>query len=388
MFLRIFSVVLTMLIVGSCLYAQTAAPVNPSGPTPPQGMRGTPVNLPDISVVGVLSGYVSDDKSDGERNQFVVDEIETAFQGYIYPEMRADVFLALHRHEGEVEAEICEAKVGFLNLAPGVAGEVGKIHVNFGKLNKVHTHTRPVIDQPTVLTNFFGEHGLIGQGGTLSYLLPVPFFLQIEGGAWRADPHHHHTEYETVEVPDGSGGTVEVLKEKAHEDTEYSFGDEFYTARAKTSFALLSKSEIEIGSSFAHGKGAHFEEHKDVATVVGADLTFRLWPDAYRRWTFQNEWLRLKRRGPVGTLTRDGFYSFLSYRLNKHVDFGGRWDYAENAFPTKIIERAISGILSYHLTETSALRVQYKRRRGVGETINEGWTQLVFGLGPHSHELD
>jgi hypothetical protein len=385
---RIFSVFITMFVLSSYLYAQTGASTDPSGGTPPQGMRGTPVNLPDISVVGVLNGYVSDDKSDSERNQFVVDEIETAFQGYIYPEMRADVFLALHRHDGEYEAEICEAKVGFLNLAPGVAGEVGKIHVNFGKMNKVHTHTRPMIDQPTVLTNFFGDHGLVGQGGTLSYLLPVPFYFQMEGGAWRADPHHHHTEYETVEVPDGNGGTVEVLKEAAHDDTEFSFGEEFYTARAKTSFAPVRKSEIEIGSSFAHGKGAHYAEHKDIATVYGADLTLKLWPDSYRRWTFQNEWLRLRREVPVGTLTRDGFYSFLSYRFNKYVDLGGRWDYAENAFPTEVIERSISGILSYHLTETSALRVQYKRRRVEGETINEGWTQLVFGIGPHSHELE
>ena len=65
-----------------------------------------------------------------------------------------------------------------------LSGEIGKIHVNFGRLNRIHTHHRPMVDQPPAITNFLGEHGLVGQGGTLVYLLPLPVFVQIEGGAW------------------------------------------------------------------------------------------------------------------------------------------------------------------------------------------------------------
>lgn len=91
---------------------------------------------------------------------------------------------------------------------------------------------------------------------------------------------------------------------------------------------------------------------------------------------------------PPGILHREGFYSYLGYRFNKYFSLGGRWDYAENAFPDLQIERAISGIVSFCFTETSALRFQYKRRRIENKTVNEGWTQIVFGMGPHSHELE
>jgi len=90
----------------------------------------------------------------------------------------------------------------------------------------------------------------------------------------------------------------------------------------------------------------------------------------------------------VGTLNRDGFYSFLNYRTDKYWDFGARFDYAENAWPVISYERALSGIITHHLTETSYWRLQYKHRNLDGKTINEGWLQVSFGIGPHSHELE
>ena len=352
---------------------------------PPQGMRGAPVNLPDISVIGVLNGHVTDDKSDPARNRLEFDEVETAFQGYIYPEMRADVFLAIHNHDGEYETEICEAKASFLKLLNGLSAEAGKIHVNFGKLNKIHTHHRSMADQPRALTNFFGGHGLVGQGGVLQYLLPLPFFAQLEGGAWRMAGHHHHSD-ETAEVSDINNNTVNAVIQT--ESGDFSLADEVYTGRLRTSFAPSAKSELELGASIAKGRGAHYTHHKDKAVVAGADLTFRSWPSAYGRWVFQNEWLYLTREVPAGKLYRHGFYSWLNCRFSKYWDIGGRFDYADGALPVNSIERALSGILSYHLTETSCARFQYKNRKAAGKKINEGWVQFAFGIGPHSHELE
>ena len=126
----------------------------------------------------------------------------------------------------------------------------------------------------------------------------------------------------------------------------------------------------------------------DNTEVIGVDLTFRAWPTAWKKWTFQNEWFQLKREVPVGTLNRNGWYSFLNYRMDKYLDFGIRYDYAENAMPVEIVEKAVSLIANYHLTETSALSAQLKRRDVDDEEINEAWIQLTFGIGPHSHELE
>jgi hypothetical protein len=352
---------------------------------PPPGLRGRSLNLPDISVVGVLNGHLSDDKTDSTRDKFEFDEVEVAFQGFIYPKLRADVFLAIHKEGTKYEAEICEAKASYLGVVDGLTAEAGKIHINFGKLNKVHTHQRPMADQPKALTDFFGEHSLTGQGGTLSYLPPLPFYLQAEAGVWQA-PAHEHEASGKAEVANLSGNTVEAAVYT--ESTDFSLSGPLYTGRLKTSLALTSKSELEFGASLAGGHGSHYKEHLDRAIVSGLDLTFRAWTGPESRWTFQNEWFRLSRKVPDGNLERDGFYSFLNYRLDKQIDLGGRFDYSEGAMPAKSIERAFAAIASYHFLETNAVRLQYKVRGMEAKTAHEGWLQFVFGLGPHTHELE
>ncbi len=363
-----------------------AAAAEESAGTPPQGMRGTALNLPDVSALANITGYVSDDKSDTGRNELGVNEVETAFQGYIYPEMRADLILAIHKHDGEYESEICEAKASFLRLADGLSAEMGKIHVDFGRVNKLHTHHLPMVDKPQVLVNFFGDHELAGQGAAVKYLLPfLPFYTQVQAGAWTMAAHEHA--YSSADVLDITGSTVSAVT-TSDEHSDFSPAGKTYTARLNSSFEVADKTELELGVSGLKGRGAHYEEHMDNVEVTGADLTLRLWPSAYKKFTFQNEWMHLKREVPVGTLRRDGFYSFLNYRADKYWDFGARFDYAEGALPSISYERSLSAIVTRHLTETSYWRVQYKHRNLDGENVNEGWLQVSFGIGPHSHELE
>ncbi|OGR52619.1 MAG: hypothetical protein A2049_05640 [Elusimicrobia bacterium GWA2_62_23] len=371
------------LVVGVCglAAAQEAG-------TPPQGMRGTPANLPDISLVGVIDGHTSSNKADDTRDKLEFNEVETAFQGYIYPEMKADVFLALHKHGTEYESEICEAKVSFLSLAEGLSAEVGKVNAEFGKMNKAHSHTRAMADQPAALTNFLGEHALNPQGAALKYLLPLPFYAQAQVGAWTAAAHEHHVEGDnTADVLDVDQSTVTVVL--APEETEdFSPAGKLYTARLNAAFPLADGAELELGVSGLKGKGSHWEHHQDNIKLAGADFTLKFWPSAYRRFTLQGEYLRLTRDVPVGKLKRDGLYVFGNYRFSKYWDLGARFDYAENAFPVITYERDYSLIATRRLTETTTLRAQYKHINLSGEKTDEGWLQLIFGLGPHSHEME
>jgi len=357
--------------------------------TPPQGMRGAALNLPDVSALANIVGHTSDDKGDADRNSLDLGEVETAFQGYIYPEMRADIILAIHKHDGAYESEICEAKASFLHVADGLSAEMGKIHLDFGRVNKLHTHHLPMVDKPQALTNFFGDHELAGQGATAKYILPfLPFYTQFQAGFWTMAGHEHGVSADYPEdVLNVNGSTVSVPS-LVHEDADFSPAGKTYTARLNSSFELADKTELELGVSGLKGRGAHYEEHRDNVVVTGADLTLRFWPTAYRRFTFQNEWMHLKRDVPVGKLNRDGFYSFLNYRADKYWDFGARFDYAENAWPEITYERALSAIVTRHLTETSYWRLQYKHRNLDGRNVNEGWLQVSFGIGPHSHELE
>ncbi|MBU0700300.1 hypothetical protein KKE26_03255 [bacterium] len=255
-------------------------------------------------------------------------------------------------------------------------------------VNKVHQHHRSYIDQPQVITNFFGDHGLVGEGGNLSYILPLPFFAQLDMGTWRIEGHHHEEEEEpeTTQVVDVNGGTVTVAIHEEHEHKEFGLRDEVYTSRLWLSFPLTDKSELEVGMSCAKGKGAHYQEHLDRAKVYGVDVTYNLWPSAHSRLIFQSEWLHLKREVPPGTLKRDGFYGLLNYKFNKYWDAGLRYDYAESACPPVNEsggESSTSIIITRSLTETTALRAQYKHNSH--EKKDEAYLQMCFGIGPHSH---
>jgi hypothetical protein len=335
--------------------------------TPLPGMRGIPKNLPDVSLVGDISAKLTADTSDFYRNRIAIREIEFALQGYLYPEMRADAFFAFHRHGEHIEAEICEGFVSFLNLPGGIGLIVGKKHVDFGKVNKLHQHHVPYADRPLVLTNFFGEHGLVGEGISLDYLLPLPVFLQLSFGAWRVASGVHHDEHE-------------------EEDNHFTLASDVYTARAWMSFPLGAAAELEIGGSGAAGQGAHHEEHRDEVRVIGIDATFKAWPSTYRRLLLQGELLQLTRELPDTELTRWGCYAFLGYRFTKYWDAGLRYDWTENAFPVLEETQRFSTMVTNHLTETTKVRFQYGC--GLDEQTHQAVIQLIFGIGPHSHPLE
>ncbi|MFC1583137.1 hypothetical protein ACFL4U_00500 [Candidatus Neomarinimicrobiota bacterium] len=323
--------------------------------------------MPDVSLVGDITAKVSDDRSDFYRNKILIRGIEFALQGYLYPEMRADAFFAFHRHGDHFEAEICEGYASFLNLLGEFSLIAGKKHVDFGKINKLHQHHVPYVDRPIVLTNFFGEHGLVGEGASLDYLLPLPFFLQLTIGGWSTENGTHDEEHPEEEV-------------------HFTIADRVYTSRAWASFSLGDYSELEIGGSGAIGQGPHHDEHKDEVRVVGFDLTFKYWPSAYRRLLLQGEALQLMRELPDERITRWGLYGFLGYRFTKYWDAGFRYDWAENALPEKELTQKLSACITNHLTETTKVRFQYGYC--LSSNIYEAVIQLIFGIGPHSHPLE
>lgn len=325
------------------------------------------MNLPDISVLGDFTAQTSTDENYPDRNELTIRSIELALQGYLYPQIRSDIFLAMHRHESEFEAEICEASVSFMRLfIDGLGLQAGKIHVDFGKLNKIHQHERPFVDQPLALTNFFGPHGLVGTGGVMNYLFPLPFFLRLEGGVFRVP----------VEAHDHADG---------EEPVEFGVAGNVYTARLWSGIGLGDKAELELGASGAMGNGSHYLEHKDEAIITGCDFTVRAWISAHQRLIFQNEFFYLNRQVPPGTLDRFGAYSYCRFQFSKYWDTGLRYDWTENAFPEKIISSLISVIGAYRFTETTRLRVQYGFYPDA--SLHSAALQLVFGIGPHTHPL-
>ena len=334
-------------------------------PTPLPGMKKQVMNLPDISFVGDVAGTYGDDIDESDRKKIILRETELALQGYLYPDIRADVFAALHRHsdDGEYKAELEEGYISFLKTpVEGLSLKAGKKLLDFGKLNPIHTHHWNFVDRPEVLKSYFGDHGVATQGVNFSYLVPLPFFLQADFGIWHVDSEHTH-----------SGDIL-------------GLADETYSTRLWSSFDLTQDQELEVGVSGVKSYGSHYAEHKDKVKVAGLDLTYRHIGKGYERLLFQNEFLFMDRDVPAGDLDRFGCYSLLNYRLDKYWDIGVRYDWMETPFPEEKEKTFISTILTRALTETTKLRLQYKYdMKNDDHTI---YLQTTFGIGPHAHPLE
>ncbi len=348
------------------LYAQQKTVKEEAYPTPLAGMGKRALDLPDISVIGDILGTYSEDKNDSGRNKVILREAEIALQGYLYPDIHADIIAALHRHtddeEEHYEAELEEGYISFLKTpVPGLSVKAGKKLLDFGKLNPLHPHHWNFVDRPEVLKSYLGDHGLAGQGVNFSYLLPTSFFLQCDLGGWYVDSEHTHSE--------------DIL----------GLSGETYSTRLWSSFEFLENQEFELGLSGVSGYGTHRSEHEDKVKIGGLDLTYRYLGEGLRRLIFQNEFLFLNRKVPVGTLDRWGFYSSLNYRFDKYWDVGLLYNWMETPFPDQEEKSSISGILTRSLTETTKLRLQYKYDTETKD--HTVYLQTTFGIGPHAHPL-
>jgi hypothetical protein len=336
---------------------------------PPPGMRSESVlkQIPDISAIGMFSGFVTSDKTNTDRNKLLVDSFETAFQGYVYPNIYMSFFPAIHRHDGNLEAELCEGYAEFQNIGAGFSLQVGKIHADVGEINKEHAHKRLEFDQPAVLTKFFGEHGLVGQGPTVRFLFPWSLFTELKLSAYTlSSGEHSHDE-------EGGGA--------------FQLGDWAAIGKLKVSGALTDSSELEGGLSFIASKGPHYSEHQDDVIVGGADFRYRKWFDGYKRLTFRNELFMMHRQIPIGTQNRVGFYNFLEYRADKYLSTAIRHDWAE-AVASGDRTQSISPIVAWNFTESTRLLAQYSYYLKNPDDTHQFGLQLVIGLGPHSHTMD
>jgi len=343
-----------ILILSFSLYAQEQNVNNP--------VKTAASNLPDISLISNMIGFSSTDRNAPDNNTVYIDEVELAIQGYVATEIKADTFISFGRGGGSFQGAIEEADVVFQRLVDGLSLKAGKFHLDFGKVNRVHSHEWAYANQPMVLNKFFGPEGLTGEGGNLSYLLPLPFFLQLDFGAWR------------------------MLVDPAQGPDDFAMANIVFSGRLYTSFAPSEDSELEFGASAVTGNGSHYNEYQDDSNIYGLDLTYLLWPSSGQRLIFQNEFLNLVRTIPDGTLQRYGFYSYLGYQPDKYWEFGTRFDVSDNALADNDRTSAIAFILTDKITEMTKLRLQYDYNMQSG--AHEVYVQLVFGMGPHTHPLN
>jgi hypothetical protein len=210
--------------------------------------------------VAAFSGKKVDDADvgtfPGRENRFFPREIELSLFGAIDPYARGEVRIEAAEEfedgERELHVGLAEAHLTLTSLPWGFQTKMGLMRERFGLLNERHAHDLPQIDRPNVLVNFFGEEGLVESGAEVTWVAPLPFYLELLGGVFNGDN----------DVAFGRG----------------SLRSPQLTGRARTFFELGKLGAIQLGSSVATGETSERLRN----TFWGVDAKYKLWPEGWR----------------------------------------------------------------------------------------------------------
>jgi len=330
----------------------------PQGSLPVYGSASalSKVFNPDMAVMGNFLGAVGDNKVETVP-ALELHEAELSLQAIVDPYARADFFLSASPEGLEIE----EGFLTFTTLPGGLLARVGKMKEQFGKVNTMHAHTLPWVDEPLVMKNLLGgEEGLNDAGISVSKLLLNPlFFLEATGEVYQGN----------------SSGVFQ-----SHERSDVS-----WLGRVRGYRDLTEGTNLDVGFSFSEG---HNEVAANTKTrLFGVDATFRYRPlrrAIYRRLMGRTELIWSRKDLMDGDANAFGMYVSGDYQFARRWFSGVRWDRSARANGASLIDQGPSVLLTYWPSEFSQIRGQYRRTKyAEGITANEALFQFLFSIGAH-----
>ncbi|HEV8437093.1 MAG TPA: hypothetical protein VGT40_03270 [Methylomirabilota bacterium] len=371
--------------------------VRPREPFSLYGRRGTGQLLFDMGVSGDFIGNLTQSNVQkaqggtfaGQENRFFPREIEFNFFGQIDPYARAEIRIeAGEEGRGEdITIHLAEAFLELQTLPFGTQARMGQMRNRFGLTNFVHEHDLPFIDRPNVLRRFFGDEGLIEKGAEFTWVPPLPFFLEVLGGAFNGDN----------ETAFGRGNLKYPL----------------VTGRVRTFFDFEPFGALQLGMSVANGQTSERLRN----TILGWDAKYKYRPEGWQHplLTVAGEALYQMRRVNVfgedldgdgvpdtpdekRTRNRFGWWAYgelQPFRFGPLSLFSAGFRYDWTEYPlTRGHEWAVQPYLSFMPSEFLRFRVGYKHTErakrddinlngGSARSVDELLFQATFILGAH-----
>ena len=375
--------------------AETADP----GPEPP-GAEEAPAQAtaqasgqqsemnPNISLIllgGAQAGGAPDDEY---KNSFYLQEAELGISAPVDPNTKAEAYIGAHRGGG---LEVEEAYIQYSGLGHGLQLRGGIMANEVGALNSTHTHALPQIDRPLNYSMFLGDEGLHTPGAEISYLLPVPWYSKVTASVSSRVSHHHDHEHEEAEKLAGKEHEHEHEAEEAEEFNLFPKSDNhnpLFAVRWENMADLNDDTTLSLGLSHAASKVDDGTIRN--SSLTGADLTLKWHPakDTYKEFVWRSEYLKAKQSYAAGSghenKDLDGWYSYLSYRLNRNFRFGLRYDEADSPLVHDGRVKRASAIAEFIANEWNSLRLQYNHTDPSWQkSYNEVLLQWNVVLGPH-----
>ena len=357
----------------------------------------------EIGLSGLLSGGGSSVNNtvlenlqagahDPNKNGFTIQNVELSMGGSVDPYFDAQAFIIFQiDSEGETIVELEETYFTTRALPGGLQIKGGQYFTEFGRQNAQHPHSWAFVDQPIILTRFFGGDGLRSQGARTSWLMPLNWYSELYFGI-------QNPKGETATSFLGTAG-ASVSGYSLIDRAARNFSDLLYSARWLNGFDITDQLSLNAGVSGAWGPNASGAT-TDTA-IYGADLYLKWQPNVTQRGfpfvSWHTEVLKRHYEGadpgdPNRDTLRDwGMFTQALWGFKPGWVTGLRLEFAEanHNDPADVLRdtrKRLSPHLSWYPTEFSKLRLQYNHdwaEHLSGKTANSFWIQMEFNLGSH-----
>ena len=353
--------------------------------------RGPGQLLFDIGIAGDLVANFTQrnvDKANagtfaGRENRFFPREIELSLFGQVDPYARAEVRIeAGEEDQGEITVNLAEAHLTLLTLPFGTQVKLGQMRNRFGLLNQIHPHDRPFVDQPAVLTRFFGEEGLVERGVELTWVPPLPFYLELLAGVFNGD-NEEAFGYGKLNQPLLTGAPAHVLRaRRARRHPARRLRGERRDPGAPSQHAGRRRPEVQVHAGELAAPARHRGRRGHLLDPARERVRRGRGRRRHRRHPRRDAHAR-----PLG-LVRVGRAPAVA-----RWAFGVRYDWTE--FPVaRGREWAVEPYVTFMLSEFLRFRLAYKHTErdkrdlfgdngGSGRIVDELLLQATFILGAH-----
>jgi hypothetical protein len=353
----------------AALRAQATALAGAGAPAPradtvlaPSELRSRSLSRlnPEISVTA--DARVRAARPGPQQDNVDLREFAFGFQSALDPYSNTKIFASFGEH-----VEIEEAYVYWTGLPGGLRLDVGRFRQQAGELNRWHLHAVPGTEYPLVLREYFGHHGLVGDGIGL---------------------------YAIVPVTSPGGGVHEVWGQVtlANNETLFGGGRRLSVLGHVNNFWQLTRATyLQLGATALYG------ENPDSALatrVLGGDVRLTWRPPEralYRSFTVRGEAFAVRRRVAGQGRTRFGGYVGAEVQLSRQAQVGARFDRVERLDGLARVSQG-SLYLTWWQSEWVFLRTEWQHATSPGSGTVGGDTdrivlQVVWSIGPHKHEV-
>jgi hypothetical protein len=314
--------------------------------------------LPNMSVIlDVALAYFDDDDNlqtgahDPSKTGFNLQQLELSLNKAVDPYFRFDSNIVFAPFGVEIE----EAYATTLSMPWGLQARAGQFLTRFGRINNTHPHSWDFLDQPFIMGKVFGGEGNRGLGAELSWLTPLPWYVEV-----------------VFSTTDAAGAATARSFYGAVDRGVDSPLDFQNTFAVKQFFDLHDDWSLMFGTSGANGPNPTGRDTR--SDIYGLDLYLKYRPitrSSNTELALQAEWLYRRRQIPFGLRHDSGGYAFLRWRFAQRMGVGARYEYGSPSWdgsgmpapddldPDQIEERHRgTTAFTFWPTEFSRVRVQ------------------------------